>query len=452
MKVSPSAQGEIPLTVVKSKSLWVQVPPVSSGSVAYSNGYNNTNQQMQIPVTPHREKSQPKMPSKRLRLLSRVSNNIKVWTSGSNRPPGILSREKPRKDPVLQRQNTCTTGIYRIHYSTILTTKPERNPAKMILAYNISDGDKNFLLQTDLDTFNPLTTNRTDKHNEIHTEISPRYTQHLLNRTTSKPYTQNLLDLNTIKSPRPKTIIRAYLIKNAKQYAIGEVAHDIPDIQRDENQSASARQQPDATELPRSTRDGNKFWEKESAKPSRIHISKTNLSIRQTTSRGVEPHLSNYANSNTNFATRIKTASSTNHVSEFPNTPAQHLDMHQTRFIKIVSTHTDTHNSNVNRTAPVEPRIKAKPILTQRTNPLCKTTTQCWRKPNSTHNLFAYITEGPMKNSLRNLKSLTQLITKTNVQAHLTRRLLKPGQNNTYFTLQGFIPRGKHWKYITTNN
>ena len=69
MKVSPSAQGEIPLAVVKSKSLWVQVPPVSSGSVAYSNGYNNTNQQMQIPVTPHREKSQPKMPSKRLRLL-----------------------------------------------------------------------------------------------------------------------------------------------------------------------------------------------------------------------------------------------------------------------------------------------------------------------------------------------------------------------------------------------
>ena len=302
----------------------------------------------------------------------------------------------------------------------------------MILAYNISDGDKNFLLQTDLDTFNPFTTNRTDKHNEIHTEISSRYTQLLHNRHTSKPYTQNLLDLNTIKSPRPKTIIRAYLIENAKQYAIGEVkAHDIPDIQRDENQSASARQQPDATELPRSTRDGNKFWEKESAKPSRIHISKTNLSIRQTTSRGVEPHLSNYANSNTNFATRIKTASSTNHVAEFPNTPAQHLDMHQTRFIKIVSTHTDTHNSNVNRTAPVEPRIKAKPILTQRTNPPCKTTTQCWRKPNSTHNLFAYITEGPMKNSLRNPKSLTQLITKTNVQAHLTRRLLKPGQNNT---------------------
>ena len=208
----------------------------------------------------------------------------------------------------------------------------------MILAYNISDGDKNFLLQTDLDTFNPLTTNRTDKHNEIHTEISPRYTQHLLNRHTSKPYTQNLLDLNTIKSPRPKTIIRAYLIENAKQYAIGEVAHDIPDIQRDENQSASARQQPDATELPRSTRDGNKFWEKESAKPSHIHISKTNLTIRQTYFSWCRATSSLITQTQTQIlATRIKTASSTNHVAEFPNTPAQHLDMHQTRFIKIVS-------------------------------------------------------------------------------------------------------------------
>ena len=130
MKVSPSAQGEIPLAVVKSKSLWVQVPPVSSGSVAYSNGYNNTNQQMQNPVTPHREKSQPKMPTKRLRLLSRVSNNTQsVGVRATQATRHTLSRKTTKGPCPSETKHMYNRNLpHKLQYS--LDNKTGKKPSE----------------------------------------------------------------------------------------------------------------------------------------------------------------------------------------------------------------------------------------------------------------------------------------------------------------------------------
>ena len=313
MKVSPSAQGETPLAVVKSKSLWVRVPPVSSGSVAHPNGCKNTNQQIQNPMATHREKIQSTMSTKRT-FQSRLTNNTKVWASGPHLASGICA-QKLREGRAPQRQITHKKGIHRINFHTVSRIKPNRLLMKSILAYNISDGDKKILFDLDSDTFTKLSTNRIDRHNETHTEVLSQYILLLNTRHISKPYSQQILDLTTLKSLRIKLFIWEYLGEKVRQQA----------------------------------------WEKESAETSHTHTNKTNHNMLQHTFRGVEPHPPNYANSTTDADTRIKNVLSTSHVAECKETskaPSRNSYSNQTHFPSTILDYIDTHSPHLKVDTP----------------------------------------------------------------------------------------------------
>ena len=276
----------------------------------------------------HREKIQSTMSTKRP-FQSRLTNNTKVWASGPHLASGICA-QKLREGRAPQRQITHKKGIHRINYHTVSRIKPNRLLMKSILAYNISDGDKKILFDLDSDTFTKLSTNRIDRHNETHTEVLSQYILLLNTRHISKPYSQQILDLTTLKSLRIKLFIWEYLGEKVRQQA----------------------------------------WEKESAETSHTHTNKTNHNMLQHTFRGVEPHPPNYANSTTDADTRIKNVLSTNHVAECKETskaPSRNSYSNQTHFPSTILDYIDTHTLILKWTPPLKHKKLTRSIRTHRT-------------------------------------------------------------------------------------
>jgi hypothetical protein len=144
MKVSPS-EGENPISVViKLNAQWAQVPPVSSGFVAYLHGCKITNQKLQHSMLNHRKKIPPNMLTKRhVSQIQLIANITKLWASDPHLTSGLRSQNKSKKGRTIQRQITYNKGIPRVNNHVALKRKTNRNTSPTLtIAYNIPGGDK----------------------------------------------------------------------------------------------------------------------------------------------------------------------------------------------------------------------------------------------------------------------------------------------------------------------